>query len=192
MRKVRPYKDKELLDRVESLSTFTGWKKGIYDIWVRSSEDTFNAFDDAVFTFECLKDGEKPKFIMVCTGTSNAGAQGLKNFEQYNQFGCAVLKSDIIMYGSHIYGLHKRKVPAYVQAKGFPYFRDNDKDDKAEEIGKEYNNIIGANCHPAGENSIKIDGWSTACLVRNNKKQYNLWLAYMNKRPLSVCILKEF
>lgn len=189
---VRKYTDLELIERVESLESFKGWKKGIFDIWVRSSEDIFDRFDDKVYTFECEEDGQRPKFVMVCTGTSNAGAQGLKQFDKYNTLGCAILKSDVLVYDSHVYGLHKGKYAAYRQNKGFPYFRDGDKDNKAEEIGKEYNNIIGANCHAAGENSTVIGGWSLACLVRNVKAQYNRWMTFMNKRPLSVAILSEF
>ena len=191
MSNVREYTDKQLIDEVEKLPMFKGWLKGIYDIWVRSNEDEFNKFDDKVYTFECLKDGEKPLFIMVCTGTSNAGAEGLLHFDKYNALGCAILKSNTIIYNSHSYGKHKGKYYAYVQAKGFPYFRDGNKNTKAEEIGKEYSNIIGANCHKAGVHSTEIGGWSVACLVRNDLKQYETWLNFMNKRPLSVAILKE-
>lgn len=189
---VRSYTDDQLISRVEALPTFKGWKKGVYDKWVRSNEDLFNQFDDKVYTFECVEDGQRPKFIMVCSGTSNAGAQGLKSFESYNSKGCAILKADTIVYGSHTYGLHRGKYPAYRQAKGFPYFRDNDKDEKSEEIGKEYNDIIGANCHKAGWFSKQIDGWSLACLVRNQQAQFDKWMSFMNKRVLTVAILNEF
>jgi hypothetical protein len=188
---VRKYKDIELIELVEKLPTFKGWFVGLYDIWVRSNEDIFNQFDDKVYTFECTKDNQRPRFIMVCSGTSNAGAQGLKQFDTYNELGCAVLKSDTIVYNSHVFGKHRGQYDAYIQNKRFPYFRDNDKDNKSEEIGTEYTNIIGANCHRAGQHSTQIDGWSLACLVRNQRKQYDSWLIFMNKRPLTVAILKE-
>jgi len=191
MSNVRSYTDKELLDRVKSLPSFKGFpKEGALDIWVRSSEDAFNLFDDKVYTFECHKDKE-PTFKMVCTGTSNAGQFGLKHFDKYNSKGCAVLKSDLLMYNSHKQGLHKGKL-AYVQAKGFPYYRDNDRDNSAEEIGKEYSDIIGANCHRAGAKSTVINDWSTACLVRNVEVEFIKWLNFMKGRNLSVVILKEF
>jgi len=189
---VRKYKATELLERVEKLETFKGWKIGIFDIWVRSTEDLYNQFDDKVYTFQCFEDNKRPSFMMVCTGTTNAGAQGLKNFDEYNSKGCAILKADTIVYNSHVFGKHRGKYDAYIQNKSFPYFRDNDKDNLSEEIGVEYNNIIGANCHKAGEHSTQIDGWSLACLVRNQRKQYDAWLVFMNKRPLTVAILKEF
>jgi hypothetical protein len=192
MTNVRSYTDIELIKRVESLDTFKGWKKGIYDFWVRSEEDEPDRFDDKGYTFECETDGKRPKFIMVSSGTTNAGLGGLKGFKRYNREGCAVLKSDFLVYNSHKYGKHKGKYPAYIQAKGFPYYRDGDMDNKAEELGRIYTDIIGANCHKAGKNSTIVGDWSWACLVRNVETQYDKWMEFMNKRLLSVVILKEF
>jgi len=191
MSNVRSYSDDELLNRVKSLPSFKGFPKGVLDVWVRSNEDQFNAFDDKVYTFECYGDLKKPLFKMVCTGTSNAGEYGLKHFEEYNSKGCAILKSDIIVYDSHKYGLHKGK-PAFVQAKGFPYFRDSDRDNKCDETGPEYSDMIGANCHRAGADSTIINNWSVACLVRNNLVQFLAWLKFMDRKSLSIAIIKEF
>lgn len=188
---VKNYTDEQILRRVRSLPTFSGFPEGILDVWIRSDEDAFDQFDDKVYTFECFGSEKPPRFVMVCTGTTNAGAQGLKNFAKYNRLGCAVLKSDVIVYDSHKFGTHKG-YPAYRQAKGFPYFRDGDKDNRAEETGKEYHDIILANCHKAGAHSTRIGGWSVACLVRNQLAQWQKWLAFMNQRPLTVAILKEF
>lgn len=192
---MKKYTDKQVLDRVEQLPSFKGWKVGVYDVWIRSEVDEYNKFDDKVFTYECLKEGERPEFILACTGTTNPGAEGLKNFNKYNRLGCAVLKSDELIYNSHIYGKHKQRYYAYIQSMsvGFPYFRDMNKNTKSEEIGKEYNDRIGANCHKAGVHSTIVGGWSVACLVRNDEAQYNAWMKFMNKRKnLSVVILKEF
>jgi hypothetical protein len=191
---VKSYTDQQLIKRVETTARgFEGWKKGVYDVWVRSHEDVTDAFDDKVYTFNVPAEGAIPEFRMVCTGTSNAGSYGLKRFKDYNPEGCAVLESDRIVYGSHAYGFHKN-YRAYRQVRPFPYYRDNDLDGKAEELGRVHNDIIFANCHraaAAGE-STRIYNWSVACLVRNKANQWNAWLAYMNERPLSVCILKEF
>lgn len=192
MSNVRSYTDQELLDRVHALPSGSGPQLGgIVDIWVRSAEDEYNKFDDKVYTFDCT-DFLHPKFVMTCTGTTNAGAEGLKRFDKYNREGCAVLKADELVYQSHAYGLHKGQYPAYRQVKPFPYYRDNDKDDKAEEIGEIHMDMIGANCHKAGWFSTEIGGWSVACLVRNRQSEYEAWMKFMSKRPLTVCILKEF
>jgi hypothetical protein len=196
MSNVRAYTDKEILDKVETLDTFKGWKKGKYDIWIRSNEDEFDKFDDKVYSFEVLVENERPKFVMVCTGTTNAGSQGLLNFEKNNSLGCAILMTNTIVYKSHTFGYHKGDTdhPAYIQSfkVGFPYTRDNDKDKQAENYGKVYTNRIGANCHRAGAKSVLIGGWSVACLVRNILDEYNKWLKWMNKEDLNVAILQEW
>lgn len=193
--KVMKYTDDQLIKRVETNARgFEGWKKGVYDIWVRRTEhDKMDAFDDKVYTFIVREPNGVPEFRMVCTGTSHAGSYGLKRFKDYNPAGCAVLEADRIVYNSHQFGRHKN-YPAYRQAKPWPYYRDNDMDDKAEEIGPVHNDIIWANCHRAaakGE-STRIYNWSVACLVRNKANQWYAWLAYMDKRPLTVAILNEF
>jgi hypothetical protein len=192
-RKVRQYTDAELLDRLAGLPTFDGDLSGKIDIWVRSTEDTFDRFDDVVYSYE------NGLFKMLCNGTSNTGSFGLKHFEQYNSKGAAILCGDTFVRDSHRRGFHKArqygtKHPAYLQAKGFPYTRDNDKDDKAEEYGKIYNDIIGANCHRADKTVpvFVIKNYSVACLVRNIPEQYDGWLDYMGNDPLSVAILREW
>lgn len=192
MTNVRSYTDTELINRVEGLPSFKGWKVGKYAIMVRSNEDEYNRFDDKCYTFDVLVENQKPKFADVFPITTNAGAQGLKQFDKYNALGCAVLKTDVLIYDSHKIGKHKGAYSAYVQNVGFPYFRDGDKDNAAEEIGKEYNNIIGANIHKAGANSTQIDGWSVACLVFPKVKDFDKFMFWANKQKVSVCILKEF
>ena len=54
MSNVRAYKDEELINRVESLPTFKGWRKGKYAIMVRSNEDDYDRFDDKCYCFESL------------------------------------------------------------------------------------------------------------------------------------------
>ncbi len=188
---MRAFTDQEVIDRVASLPSFQGWKPGVYDIWIRSKADLFDSFDDKCFTYEVHSEGSNPVFRMSRTGTTNAGSYGLKHFAEYNHLGCAVLKSDHIEYNSHAYGLHKGK-PGYREVKGFPYFRDNNRNERAEEIGPEYHDLIGANVHRAGANSTVIKNWSTACLVTANLAKFLAWLDFMKKRPLSVAILKEW
>lgn len=192
---LRGYNDRELIDRVVSHARgFDGWKKGVYDIWIRRTEfDVMDAFDDKVYTFNVPEQDATPEFRMVCTGTSHAGSYGLKNFRDYGQIGCAVLQSNRIVYGSHAYGFHKG-YRAYQQVKSWLHYRDADRDNRAEEIGPVHEGIIGANCHRAAKvgESVRIYNWSVACLVRNKANQFNAWMVYMDKRPLNGVILTEF
>lgn len=188
---MRAFTDEEVLARVSSLPTFKGFPNGPMDVWIRSAADVFDSFDDKAFTYECFGDSKPPKFIMARNGTTNAGSDGLLHFEKFNPKGCAVLKSDVIVYDSHTFGLHKKK-PAYRQTKGFPYFRDTNRDQRAEETGDEFNDIILANVHRAGVDSTVIKNWSVGCLVTANEAKFLAWMNWMNKRPLTVCILKEW
>jgi len=191
---MRNFTDAEILARVEMLPDFEGWKKGIYDIWIRSAADNFDSFDDKGFTYHVATDGGIAKFIMARNGTTNAGSYGLKNFQEYNHEGCAVLKSDCMVYDSHIHGLHKGK-EAYRQNKSFPYFRDSNRNNRAEEIGDEKSGIILANIHRAGVNSTVIKNWSTACVVTANLAKFMQFLQFCNSvrnPPVTLVILKEF
>jgi len=192
----RFFTDKEILDRVRSLPSFNpvvGFPTGILEVGVRSKADLFDQFDDKFFTYDC-SDRNNPVFLMARKGTTNSGSYGLKKFHEYNHLGCAVLKSDQIVYDSHVFGKFRNK-DAYRQNKGFPYYRDNNRNNRAEEIGPVYNDIIGAHLHRAGVDSTVINNWSTACMVTAKEADFKKWLKYLADRgnpPVSLCILKEF
>lgn len=196
MSNVKAYTNEQIIERVESLPTFTGWWQGKYFIGVRSNEDEYNKFDDKAYLFEVEKTGLKPKFIAVYPITTNAGSQGLKRFETYQKLGCAVAVANHITYGSHVYGLHgKSRYPAYVQTfKGaqYPYTRDNDRDDKAENFGKVYTDRIGMNIHKAGVDTTDINGNSTACWVFKRVADFYKFMVWANKTPINGCILSEW
>ena len=193
---LRSYGDDELIKRVETNArNFDGWKPGVYDIWVRKNKTAkqVDIFTDKVFTYT-VGDDFKPKFNMVCSGTSLTGSWALHNFKSYDADGAAVLASDYFVRNSHAWGFHKG-YRAYEQVKAFPIYRDGDFDNLAEELGKLIlDRIVKANCHCAKKNgtSTIIYNWSAGCLVRNSYTQFKNWLDFMAKRPLSVTILKEF
>lgn len=192
---VRQYTDAEILARVESLDTFKGWQDGWYDIWVRSAADKYDEFDDVCFTYKVEKG--VPIFKMKRIGTSHTGSFGLMNFRTYNSRGCAVLKADHMVYGYGQYGYHKQnpKNPCYRQVKSWPYYRDNNRNRKAEEIGQLFYDIIGANVHRVRGIAKWIRNWSVACLVTKSEAVFNTWLKMLvddGKPPLNMVILKEF
>ena len=106
---VKKYTDQQLLDRVSSLDTFKGFPANYWMIGVQSNEDAFNKFDDKFYLFKGTE------FIMVTTGTTNAGAKGLQGFDSFGLPGTAVWKTDIIYYDLFKRGLHKGKMDAYRQ-----------------------------------------------------------------------------
>lgn len=189
------YTDNQLIDRVESHAQgFVGWKKGVYLVAVRSSPDIPDAFDDKAYIFECDADGVRPDFVMVASCTTHPGVDVLKNFAtKYNAAGAPVLKSDTLVYGSHAYGTHKGYA-AYEQVKAFPYFRDKDRDDKAEENAPELSGDIAANVHRASPTRVSTinKNWSAGCIVMNDPNRFLAFMRFMNKRPLNVAILRQF
>lgn len=193
MSNVRGYGDKELLDRVKSLKSFDKIPKGYWILGVQSNEDAFNRFDDKFYVFK----GEQ--FIMVTSGTTNAGKNGLKDYGKYNKEGVAVIKTNEWFYGLWKFGKHKGKMEALRQVKPILYFRDGDKDDKIEEIGKVRSGIIGINFHTNTYNKRSdivreiVGGWSLGCQVCNVHPKYLKIIELVKKQAnVSYCLLKEF
>ena len=189
---MKNYTDEQLLNRVKGLKSFIRIPNDYWILGVQSKEDKFNEFDDKFYLFK----GEK--FIMVTTGTTNAGLTGLKNYETYNSEGCAVIKTDEWYYTLWRPGLHKGKMRALKQYSAIKYYRDWNKNDKAEEIGKMREGIIGINFHTASYQPYNvitrlIGGWSTGCQVANNTADYYEILDYIgNQDVVSYCLIKEF
>lgn len=128
--KVKNYTNKELLDRVKSLSNFKSIPKEYWIIGVRSEEDTPNTYDDKFYLFK----GEE--FIEVTTGTTNPGTPALLGgWRKIKAKGAFVLKSDYWHYSLWRGGLHKGKMKALVQVGTATGYRDNDDDKFSEEIG---------------------------------------------------------
>lgn len=189
---MKNYTDEQLLKRVKQLQSFNGIPDGYWLLGVQSSEDRFNEFDDKFYLFK----GEK--FIMVTTGTTNAGLTGLKNYNTYNNEGCAVIKTNEWYYSLWTPGMHNGKMRALRQSRSIKYYRDWNKNDKVEEIGKMREGIIGINFHTAsyqpGNFIVKlISSWSTGCQVVNNTADYYKILDYIGKqKEVSYCLIKEF
>lgn len=191
---VRAYTDKQLLDRVEQIGGIIPNKGKALIIGVQSTEDSFNLFDDKFYLFN------GPDFMMVSTGTTNAGKTALKSFDQYDLTGAAVWQTDQWCPDVFEPGLHKQKMRALRQVEPITYYRDNDKDNKAEQIGVPRREIIYANMHGVSydENSelIKeeINGWSFACQVWNNMSKYWKMIDFtwdLDKR-VDYALLREF
>lgn len=193
---VKNYTDDQILSRVESLPSFEGWRVGKYSIYVRSNEDEYNKFDDKVYLYEVTQEGVRPTFYKSYPCTTNAGSVGLKSFEKYNKNGCAVALADYIGYNTHVFGKHgKTQYYAYVQTfkgKQYPYMRDNDKDNQAENFGQIYWDRIGMNIHKAGVDTEDINGNSIGCLVYKRLRDFDTFMLWAKREPMNVSVLNEF
>ena len=189
---MKSYTDKQLLEKAKSLPSFKQLPANYWLLGVQSNEDKFNEFDDKFYLFK----GDK--FIMVTTGTTNAGLTGLKNYNTYNSEGCAVIKTNEWYYSLWTPGFHKGKMKALKQATPIKFYRDWNKNDKAEEIGKLREGIICINFHtatyqPGNIITRLIGGWSTGCQVCNNTADYYKILNLIgSQKYVSYCLLKEF
>ena len=190
---VRPYTDKQLLEKVKSLSSFTKIPDGYWLLGVRSQDDLPNRFDDKIYLFK----GEE--FVLVTSATTNAGTPTLRQFEKVNKDGAAVLKADEWYYNVWKYGKHNGKVEALLQlGNKVTVYRDTDKDDKAEEQGKLQSGYFGINFHPNTYDLSKPSGtnigwWSAGCQVVNNIPNYKLMIGLLKREKLvTYCLINEF
>jgi hypothetical protein len=189
---VKKYTDAQLLRKVKSLPSFKSIPMGFWILGVQSQEDTFNTFDDKFYLFE----GEK--FVMMTTGTTNAGKNGLMKYESANKEGVAVTKTNEWYYDVWKYGLHKGKMRALKQVRPFLISRDGDKDEQVEE-GISHPVICGINFHAntydLTNEVIKdiIGGWSIGCQVVNDTPKYvKIMDLVQPQKVVSYCLLKEF
>lgn len=200
---VRSYKDQELLDRVKSLPSFKGFPREHWILGVRSKADLPGKFDDKFYEFD------EKKFITVLSGTTHPGLTILRDFKKYNKEGAAVLKSNEWYYGVWKYGLHKGIMPALLQlGSELLVYRDGDKDNKAEELGKPKWGWYGINFHTntydwSDKNlKVKVDdigAWSAGCQVSNERDKFAEMMKYYAKaakegsqKSVTYCLIDEF
>jgi hypothetical protein len=190
---VRPYTDKQLLEKVKSLSSFGKIPAGYWLLGVRSLDDIPNRFDDKIYLFK----GEE--FVLVTSATTNAGTPTLRQFEKINKDGAAVLKADEWYYNVWKYGKHQGKVEGLLQlGNKVKVWRDTDKDDKSEGQGKLQEGYFGINFHPNTYNLSKPSGtnigwWSAGCQVVNRVDLYKIMIKLLKtEKFVTYCLINEF
>lgn len=159
----------------------------LHIVGVRSKANEKNKFDDMIY----LINGP---MMQIFSGTTNPGTHWLKNL--MNPKGCAVLKPGQYV-DSWKLGLHQGKYKALTQAKPITVYRDNNKNDLAEELGKEDTGMFGINIHHANSSAVSsiIDKWSAGCQVLNDPKEFASLLAACEKSGKSAftyTLLREF
>jgi hypothetical protein len=159
----------------------------LHVIGVRSAANEKDKFDDMMY----LINGPMQQ-IFSCT--TNPGTHWLKNL--LNPSGTAVLKPGQYVDSWKI-GLHQGKYEALVQAKPVTVYRDANKNDLAEENGKEETGMFGINIHRANPNAVSsiIDKWSAGCQVLNNPKEFYTLLSACKasgKKAFTYTLLREF
>ena len=191
---VKQYTDYELLEKVDAIGGKIPNIGKYLIIGVQSQEDTFNFFDDKFYVF----DGTQ--FKQVSSGTTNAGKTALINFTQYNLPGAAVWKTNMFYTDCFKPGLHKGRMKCLRANKPIFFYRDSNKNEKAEEQGELFHENIWANMHGVDydpfSNKIKqnINGWSFGCQVWNKMSDYRTMIkaTWERDKEVDYAILKEW
>ena len=192
------YTDEQLLNRVIEIGGKIEHDKHLI-IGVQRKEQDFNKFTDKFYHF--LGD----KFQSVVHGTTIAGKNALLTFDKGgNAAGAAVWKTDEFYEDLYSYGLHKGKMPCLRQVAPIKYYRDNDKDEIAEQQGELHTGIIYANFHgcsytydPDTDHNIvktNVGGWSYGCQVVADMDKYEKIIEAVKAHPLKAnyALLMEF
>lgn len=127
---------------------------------------------------------ERLKFWVI---TTDPGTYWLNH--PMSGLGTAVLKpgqwSDCWSLGFH---QNKPDHPAFVQTGKITVYRDNDKDNTAEEVTKEESGLFGINIHRsnASGKSMVIGKWSAGCQVFQVKSDHDQLLSICNQYKSKV------
>lgn len=191
---VKAYTDKQILERVEAIGGEIPNRGKFMILGVQSQEDGFNLFDDKFYIF----DG--PDFVTVTTGTTNAGRTALLYYDKYNLPGAAVWKTNEFYKDLFYPGYHKGRMRALRQGKPIKYFRDKNKDERADESGELFEGIIYANFHGCDYDPFSqviknaVNGWSFACQVCNRMSDYRqiIRATWARKKKVDYGLLKEW
>ena len=156
-------------------------------VGVRSAANEKNKFDDTMYLVNGL-------IMTPFSCTTNPGTHWLKNL--MNPKGTAVLKPGQYVDSWKI-GMHQGKYKALTQSKPITVYRDGNKNDLAEEAGKEDTGLFGINIHRANPSAVSsiIDKWSAGCQVLNDPKQFATLLAACEasgQKAFTYTLLREF
>lgn len=161
-------------------------------IGVRSKADIPNSFDDKLYLVNEINPAN-PLFLETSC-TTNPGLYWMQKV--VNAKGAAVLKPGQYLNAWQL-GKHKGVYEALVQRLPVTVFRDNDKDNKAEEQGIEDTGIFGINIHRANASAVSkiIDQWSAGCQVINDPQVYAKIIQACKDsgyKTFSYTLLREF
>ncbi len=127
-----------------------------------------NRYDDLIV----LIDGD---IGYTFNATTKPGKHWLLNL--LNSKGTAVLKPGQYINTWQI-GLHQGKYKALTQCAPLVVYRDNDKDEIAENLGVEEKGIFGINIHRSNPSltSQLVDKWSAGCQVFADPKDFEFFM----------------
>lgn len=194
------YTDDALLNKVRLLPSYKGTIPEYLLIAIRSKKDTPNIFDDKMYLYI------NGVFKLVTSCTTNPGVPTLMGgWKKLNKYGAAIIKEDEIYYNAYMKSdgvsvrHHNGKMLCLRLIKDLLYYRDNNNNNKSEQIGKIYKGNYNTNIHFNSYNlwtktiNTLINGWSSGCQVLNVSEDYRKLMNFIpEKTPVSYALLKEF
>lgn len=171
----------EILNKIEQMG-YVIFDDGDYDlniIAVRNLDNNANQYDDKLHVCYLLKGSWREHVFQVST---DPGRYWLEK-EDYKA--CAIYKHPQQARGAYKIGKHRGEYEALVQVQPVQYWRDGNKDDKAdyggngEHDGKVYKAKIGLNIHRSTTLEIgshEINRWSAGCIVFSRPKEFETFM----------------
>lgn len=161
------------------------WSNDLQIIGIRTKNSKPNLFNDLFYVIK------QDTIVFKGAGTTISGKHWLLN--PMNTKGTAVLKSGQYQYklGTH------NGYEAFVQAAPVIVFRDNDKDEIAEETTTLDTGWFGINIHRAAKGWISkfVDKWSAGCQVWQDSVLFEQIVAVAKgsgQKTFNYTLLKEF
>jgi hypothetical protein len=175
----------DILKKIEEEYGFKVFSDGAYDlniIGVRNLENNANQYDDKLHVCYLSEDGYwKEDIFQVST---DPGRYWLEK-EDYKA--CAVYKHPQQARGAYKVGMHRGKYEALVQCQPVEYWRDGNKDFKADYGGEVFKNIIGLNIHRSSiHDSDEVNKYSAGCIVFSKMSDWESFMELVHKQKKTM------
>lgn len=173
----------EILNKIENEYGYKVFQDGPYDlniIGVRNLENNPNEFDDKLHVCYLSESGKWKENIYQVT--TDPGRYWLTKSDYK---ACAVYKHPQQARGAYKLGKHRGLYPALTQVQPVEYWRDGDKNDKANYPinGQVHKSIIGLNIHRSSKyDSDEVNKYSAGCIVFSKMDEWDSFMDLVNKQ----------
>ncbi len=176
-----------ILAKIEEEYGFKVFDDGPYDlniIGVRNLENNANQYDDKLHVCYLSEDGKWREDIFQVS--TDPGRYWLEK-EDYKA--CAVYAHPQQARGAYQLGKHRGKYEALVQLRPVLYWRDGNKDSKADygatngNDGHVFKDVIGLNIHRSSiHDSDEVNKYSAGCIVFSKMDEYKTFMKLVHKQ----------
>ena len=171
----------KILTKIQEKYGFMVFDDGPYDlniIAVRNLENNANQYDDKLHVCYLSEDGHWREDIFQVS--TDPGRYWLEK-EDYKA--CAVYAHPQQARGAYKVGMHRGKYEALVQWRPVLYWRDENKDEKADYGGEVFKDTIGLNIHRSSiHDSDEINKYSAGCIVFSKMAEWEAFMELVHKQ----------